>query len=61
MVKGLPWGQCRPLSTRSSYTGCECALMNSCHHEQPQRRSVLLFANAEPTPWEEGSWPWGLT
>lgn len=48
MVKGLLWGQCRPLSTHSGYTVCVLAsitLMNSCHHEQPQRRSVFLFAN----------------
>ena len=45
MVKGLLWGQCRPLSTVwQLHCVCVCTcvlvstLMNSCHHEQPQRR-----------------------
>lgn len=47
-MKGLLRGQCRPLSTHSDYTVCVLAsitLMNSCHHEQPRRQSVFLFAN----------------
>ena len=42
VVKGLLWGQCRPLSTHSSYTVCVCVHVCACQHthELPSSRTA---------------------